>query len=445
MKKLLLLSILVLFGSSWSMAQTKETSAEPPNGMTEIQAYSIFYENYKSESYEMARQFGRWIWKGMPESIQGYSRFDLERNLDRLVTVYSGLAENEQDPSLREAYVDTALLITERAMEKFSDDPDIVYDWHIIRGRLFQTHSGIIDNASELAAEDYLKAFEMQPKEFAKQGGGYYIRVLVRELANAGKKDKALAVMDKAEPYVSSEVNNAFDDTRRDLFDSPQERITFLESQLKEDPEDEKILTQLRDLYREEEIMDKAREVSQKLYELNPNYENTRAVAEAAISNAKYDMAIKYLKEAMDKATEEEQKADIALKISNAYLNKEELQSARQFARQAIEYDSDWGEPYIQIADIYARAVSQCTSNRKMEEKDKAVYWLVLDYLDKAKQVDPSTANEVSRKYSSYEPVTPTTEEKFFWSPPLEDGDKIQIDASLMECYDWVNETTTVR
>ncbi len=445
MKKLLLLTVFILFGSSWSLAQSEQSSAQPPSGMSEIQAYSIFYENYKSESYEMARQFGGWIWKNMPETIEGYSRFDLNTNLERLVTVYSGLAENEQDPSLKEAYIDTALLIAERSMEKFSDDSDTVFEWHIKRGRLYQTHSGMIDNSSARAAEEYLQAFEMKPEEFTKEGDGYYIRVLVRELANAGKKDQALAVMDKAEPYGSSKVQNFFNDKRGDLFDSPEERITFLEEQRKENPEDEEILTQLRDLYQDEEMTDEAREVGQKLYELNPNFENTKAVADAAISNANYDMAIKYLKEAMDKASEDRQRADIALEISDAYLNKEELQSAREFAREAMEYDSDWGKPYIQVADIYARAVSQCTSDRKMDRKDKVVYWLVLDYLDKAKGVDSSTSNEVSRKYKSYEPVTPTTEEKFFWQPPLEEGDKFEVDASLMECYGWINETTTVR
>ncbi|HET6528146.1 MAG TPA: hypothetical protein VFG39_05290, partial [Balneolaceae bacterium] len=103
----------------------------------------------------------------------------------------------------------------------------------------------------------------------------------------------------------------------------------------------------------------------------------------------------------------------------------------------------DWGVPYIQIADVYARTVNQCTNNRKMEVFDRAVYWLVLDYLQKAEQVDPSVAGEVSRKTASYEPVTPTTEQMFFkgWK----EGESFSIDASLNECYGWINETTTVR
>lgn len=427
------------------MAQTEDSSAKPPSGMSEIQAYSIFYENYRSDSYEMAAKFGRWIWKGMPETIEGYSKFDLKKNLNRLTTIYGGLAEEAQDPSLKEAYVDTALLVCEKTLEKYAGDQETEFEWYINRGRIYQKYSDIVVDASTLATQDYLKAFELKPEEFTQKSDGYYVRVMLQELVSAGEKDQALAVVKKAEPYASMSVKNFFDDIRDQLFDSPQERIAFLEGERKENPEDQEVLTQLRELYQEQEMRDKASEVSEELYKLDPSFENTMAVADVAISNANYNMAIEYLKEAMGKATENQQKAEIALKISNAYMNKEELQTARQYARQAIDYDSEWGEPYLKIADIYAQAVSQCTSDRKLGREDKAVYWLVLDYLDKAKRVDANTANEVSRKYKSYEPVTPTEEEKFFWKPPLKTGDNFNIDSSLMKCYGWISETTTVR
>lgn len=260
-----------------------------------------------------------------------------------------------------------------------------------------------------------------------------------------GEKEQALAIVKEAEPWASQQLQDYFDKVRNRLFDSPEERITFLEGELEESPEDEEILQQLLDLYQDQGMREEAREISQKLYEVNPSYENTMALAEMAQSNANYSEAINYLKEALDKAESDEDKAEIALEISDAYLNQEQLQQARQFARQAIDFNSEWGAPYIQIADIYAQAVSQCTSNRKMDRTDKVVYWLVLDYLDQAEQVDPNSANEVSRKYQSYEPVTPTAEEKFFWNPPLEAGQDFEIDESLNECYGWINETTTVR
>ena len=78
-----------------------------------------------------------------------------------------------------------------------------------------------------------------------------------------------------------------------------------------------------------------------------------------------------------------------------------------------------------------------------MEREDKVVYWLVLDLLDKAKQVDSEVSSLVKNLYKSYLPVTPTAEEKFFkaWKA----GTEIKVDKSLRSCYDWINETTTIR
>lgn len=445
MRKLILITALLVLSSNWSFAQSEQASVEPPSGMSEIQAYSIFYENYKNDSYEEAIKFGRWMWQGMPETIEGYSRFDLKRNIGRLVTAYNEVAQKKEDPSLKEAYIDTALQIFDKAFNKYSDDTDAKFDWHIKRGRLLQTHSDMVENASLRAAEDYYAAFELKPEELTKTSNGYYVQRILNEFSSAGKKDQALAIIKEAEPYASQKLLNSFSNIRNDLFESPDERIAFLEGELKSNPEDEEILTQLRDIYQDENMSAESREVSEKLYELNPTYDNIMAVAEAAQGNANYEMAIKYYKEAIDKASADKQRAEIALNISDAYLNRDELENARRFAREALDYNSNWGDPYIQIADIYARAVSVCTGDRKLTPEDKAVYWLVLDYLDKAKETDPNTANEVDRKYQSYEPVTPSKSEQFFWEPPLEQGESFDIDSSLMDCYGWIGETTTVR
>ncbi len=96
------------------------------------------------------------------------------------------------------------------------------------------------------------------------------------------------------------------------------------------------------------------------------------------------------------------------------------------------------------MATIYGTAVTNCTDDRKIEAQDRVVYWLVIDYLNKAKQMDSSVTSTVNRLLPNYEPVTPTTEDKFF-TLNLENGQKLSIDSSLMPCYSWINETVTVR
>lgn len=440
MKKLLVLTGIIFLSSTVLQAQS---SVSPPDGLPEAAAYSIFYENYKNDSYESAIRYGRWIWEGMPKTIEGYSRFNLETNLGRLVTSYAEFAKQQEDPTLRSAYLDTTDMIFEKVFNNIEEGQFDEYKWHFDRGRFYQENSDYIDDAMTKAAEEYKQAFELKPEEFTKLADGYYVQIMVQELVSEGRKDEALSAIEQASPYANEKLISYFDNTRNKLFDSPEERIAFLKEQMAGNPEDTEIMAELRDLYVQQDMRSEAQELNEKLYELDPSYENTKALADFAVNNANYTNAIKYLKEALEKAPNDEEKAEIALELSDTYLNTGRLQDARRFARQASQLDSNWGRPYVQIASIYAQAVNECTSGRKMTRDDKVVYWLVLDYLDKARQVDSQVTNTVQRQYQSYEPVTPTTEDKFFkgW----ETGDKMSIDSSIDSCYGWISETTTVR
>ena len=440
MKKLLVLTVILFLSSSALQAQSE---IAPPDGLPEAAAYSIFYENYKNENYESAIRYGRWIWKGMPQTIEGYSRFELEKNLNRLVTAYSELANEKQDPTLRSAYLDTTNMIFEKVFTELESGQYDQFNWHLDRGRFFQENSNFIDNAMTKAAEEYKKAFDLNPEEFTKLAEGYYVQVMIQQMSSEGMKDQALNYIEKASPHAGEKLNSFFDSQRNQLFDSPEERIAFLEEQMQENPEDVEIISELRDMYVQQDMQDKAQQLNEKLYELDPSFENTIALADFAVNNANFNNAVRYLKEGLQKAPNDDEKARTALKLSETYLNNSRLEEARRYARQAANLDTDWGRPYIQIASIYAQAVGQCTSGRKMTRDDKVVYWLVLDYLDKARRVDSQVSNTVQRQYQSYQPVTPTTEEKFFkgW----EEGDKIAVDGSLNSCYSWIGETTTVR
>jgi len=440
MKKLLVLTGIIFMSSTVLQAQS---SVSPPDGLPEAAAYSIFYENYKNDGYESAIRYGRWIWEGMPETIEGYSRFNLETNLGRLVTSYSELAKQQEDPSLRSAYLDTTDIIFDKVFDGMEEYGFDEYKWHFDRGRFYQENSDFIDDAMTKASEEYMSAFELKTEEFTQLADGYYVQVMVQQMVSDDKKDAALSAIDQASPYANEKLISYFDNTRDKLFDSPEERIAFLKEQMANNPEDTEIMAELRDLYVGQDMRSEAQALNEKLYELDPSYENTQALADFAVNNANYNNAIKYLKEALEKAPNDEERAEIALELSDTYLNTNQLQEARRYARQATQLDSGWGQPYIQIASIYARAVNECTSGRKMTRDDKVVYWLVLDYLDRAQQVDSQVANTVKRQYQSYEPVTPTTEDKFFkgW----ETGDEMSIDSSIDSCYGWISETTTVR
>src|SRR5690625_870000 len=113
------------------------------------------------------------------------------------------------------------------------------------------------------------------------------------------------------------------------------------------------------------------------------------------------------------------------------------LQNARRHFRQALEIDSNFGAAYIAIGDLYVTQVGNCGS---FDREDRAVYWLAVDYYERAASRDPSVASQARQKARSYSGSFPSSEDLFFrgWSV----GDTYQVNYG---CYSWIGESTTVR
>lgn len=438
MKKYLIAIILLFTATSVAQSQS-----EPPYGMSELQAYSIFYENFRTGDYDMARMYGRWMLEKKPRTIQGYNRFELPRQFGRMIDVYTELSKRESDPSMKAAYLDTAITIYEDAFATFNETEIDYYTWYFNRGRFYQENQSQIRDGMNLAYQDYEKAFELDPERLTEAGSGYYIQILLSNYVANNDRDAAMQMIDIAEQFAGADLNAAIDEIRDGLFTNPEERIEFLEGRLASNPGDLGIITELASMYERAGDRGKAIEFARKLYEAEPSFENIRRLADYAKADGRDREAIRYLNEALEVSDNNNVKKNLFLELSELHQNEGNLQAARRSARQASQIDQNWGWPYIQIARIYASAISQCTTGRPVDRDDRTVYWLVFDYLDRARAVDSSTANAVSREIRTYEPVLPSAEDKFFRGWDV--GDTIRIGSNISECYAWIDETTTVR
>lgn len=437
MKKFILV-VAILAG----MTSLSKGQSQPPYGMSPLEAYSLFYENYRTGDYEMALNFGKWMLEARPREIPGHSSFSLPTQFERMINVYTGLAEKERDPTRKLEHLQEALAIYELARETFSEEEIDLFRWIYRHGRFYQDHSDQLPNALENAYALYEEAFEMDKERFATMSDGYFARLLLSYYVASGDRDKALAFIEEVEPHATAGLAGDIRDARDRLFSNPEERVEFLEGQIAESDDPESILKELADLYDQLGNREKSVEMARRLYEMNPTFENTRRMADLALSNAQYRQAINYLEEALGKAPNENLRKSTGVDLSETWQNAGDLQASRRYARQVLGMDANYGPANLRMAAIYAAAVSQCTSGRRVERDDRTVYWLVLDYLEKAQQ-DPSTRNVATRQIQSYAPVMPTAEDKFFrgW----ESGQRLNIDGSVGECYSWISETTTVR
>ena len=441
MKKLILLLLAGLFISETAVAQE-----EPPTplNLPPIAVQSLFVESVRNQQFEEALTFGRWLVDWRPREMENNPNFRGDRNFRRMIQVYEALGAQQTDPTLREAYVDSVLIMYERTFAIFDESEIDKFEWKMSRARFMQTNMRTIENGRVLTMEEYATLFTMDMERFIQSGDGYFINYLVSELVNNGFRDRAISTMNIAEPLSPESVRAHFDELRGSLFRSPEERIEFLLSRMEGMDDDERLATkqELFDLYGAAGNRARQREMAITLYEIDPSFENIMRMAQYAESQANYRDAIRFFGEAFQATDDPMVRAEINLKLAENHFALRDLQTARTYTQRAMRLRPNWGAPLMRMADIYAQAVNECTTGG-LERTDKAVYWLVLDYLERAMRVDSSVASIAQRSIASFQAVTPNAEERFYMN--WERGDTIQIGANLNPCYAWIGESTTVR
>ena len=433
----------LLIGITLPLQAQDEDAGTPPYGMEPLQAYSLFYENFRIKDYQMAEMYGEWMLVSQPRELEGNPRFELDTQYRRMVQVYAGRAEQESDPTVRAEYYQKAVALFDDAYALFTAEEVDLFEWKIFEGQFFQQNYANIRNALDRTYGAYQEAFDLDYQRLTEISDGYYVRILLENYANTNQKDEALAMIDLVEPIASPALQGVIDAARNDLFDSPEERIEFLAGQLEKSPGDIAIMSELAELYEETGERARAIELYTQLYDQDPSFDNTFRLAQVKQGDADYSGSNSLYLEAFDLTQDVDQKKEIALEVSSNFQSVDNLQQARRYARQAQQLDGQWAKPAEQIGRIYAAAVSQCTQGRTIEREDKTVYWLVLDYFEKAKRLTSSNSSSLDRLIGQYTAVMPTTEDKFFnsWTT----GESFTIDASINACYGWINESTTIR
>jgi len=395
--------------------------------------YSLYYEDYKIESWGTSLPYLQWIIRCTP----GFPSNN-DRNYERLVDVYEGLAlTNEGD--LQRSYLDSALYVHDIAVDELTEagievDP---FDWAFSKGRFIQKHNALLPDQQTHVGGIYREAYDLDSSRMQN----YYINYIIFDYVNKDMKSDAVDFMDIVEVDFAgdSEVLGTIETWRGQLFTSPEERIGFLEGQIEKNPEDAELKAELLQLYMDEGIRDLAYELADQVMSESPNGRLYRTVAKMRLDDGDADEAISLYEQSLEMEGGAEAAREVYFNIGIAHQQEGRLASARAQFRRAIQEDPAYVQALIAIGDLYVSAVQGCGS---FEREDRAVYWLAADYFDRAAsraEID-AYRNQARQRSQQIQRFFPTAEDKFFknWNP----GDRYTIDYG---CYTWIGETTTVR
>ena len=442
MKVIATLVGLLLLTNSGLKAQ--DCTATPPYEMNELAAFSIFQDNYKNKDYPFALMYGRWLLCSKTKELEGYPRFSLASQYPKFIDIYTQIGLGEQDPSIREAYIDTALSLFEEQFTLFTDEEVDKYELYQDRGRYLLENYQNIDGGLNMAYDDFKAMFDIDVEKTTLLGEGYYVRVVIDDLVRKGEKDMVISMIDQATAYAGLELSTYFDDTLESLFNTPEERLEFCGAKLEENPESIEDLKCVAEAQEDLNMTVEFLQTTLLIHELEPTFDSALTLAETEKGNSSYTSAAEYFKQALEMADNDTDKKNINLELADVYSSTGELSTSKRYVQDALAIDDAFGRAYIKLASVYGQAVSSCTESRKLEARDKVVYWVVVDYLTRAKSVDASVTNTVNSQLATYEAVTPSTEDKFF-TLGYEQGQRVQVNSSLDSCYSWINESTVVR
>jgi hypothetical protein len=127
-------------------------------------------------------------------------------------------------------------------------------------------------------------------------------------------------------------------------------------------------------------------------------------------------------------------KAKTCYYLASINYDQKRYSEARSYALKSLAINPNDGKCYMLIGNMYAASASSCGGSDEIASR--AGYWAAVDKFIKARNVDPSIADEANKVIATYSSYFPTRERLFF--NDIKEGSSYNVGC-------WIGETTTVR
>lgn len=402
-----------------------------------VRNLSLYSEFYKHDNFTDAIAPWREVFKECPGS-----RESLYANG---VNMYKAFVEAEKDPAIISALVDTMMMIYDQRIKYFGNEGNVLGrkgvdllryrredgNQYVEEGYKCLKRSIELEKAKSSAA--VLTTFVSASITLFTRGLILNEQLVIDYLTASEIIDNALAL--KPSPSLQ-QAKDAIDlNIKESKALSCEIIVKIFTPKLEANQNDpiwlKKVTGFLSDSNCESEKL--FADASEKLYSIEPSSVAAYKLARVLLQRKEYEKCVKYYKEAIDLATDPEEKAKYYYEIS--YVLNNNLSQHEQAANsllEAIKIKPNYGDAYILLGMVYA------SGNSTFDDpfKKKTVYWLSVDMFQKAKSVDPALAEKANSLISDYSTYFPSVEDVFFNS--LQEGQSYSIGS-------WMNRTTTVR
>jgi len=402
--------------------------------------------NYKNEAIDYTVDSWRFVFLQCPLASQN-TYIDGSKIIEHLYN-------KAQTPELKQAYIDTLMLMYDRRIMAFGNEAFAL-------GR-----KGV--ELLSYNSEEFEKAYKILNRSVVRGGNesesaivNFYFMTTVRMVREKGADstivfdnyDIAMTIIEHNMKAIKKEIENnpaeaeknervlkGYETALTNLdnlfepFATCENLLAIYSKKYEVNPNDTSMIEKMLSAFDKKNCAPPLYyAASEQLYKLKPTPTSALALGRMYYKLEEYNKAIPFMQDAINGIQDNDQKADAYYLLADIYKNLRNYTSARANALKAAELKPNDGKPWILIGDLYAVSASGCGDN---PVTSKAAYWAAVDKYQKAKSIDPSVSEIANSRISIYMASYPTSENIFFYG--FKKGDSYRV-----EC--WINEVTVVR
>jgi tetratricopeptide (TPR) repeat protein len=403
--------------------------------------YSLYRESFKQEDLKSALPPWRIVYKTYPKSTE-------QIYIDGL-KMYESKMNKAMDSHTKQLYLDTLMSIYDKRIKYMDNIGELMgrkaakyletvlkldlNEDQLIEG--IKTGYGFAEKSIEesgietepavivlfLQSTKRLYSYDEISKSVVLENYEKVMSVLDKQLKDEEFKEKAEQAIPLVEQIIES--SGALD---------CEAMIDLYTPKFKENPNDVEMIKKITRMLKKEDCTDSElyAKMSEKLYSLEPSPEAAFNMANMFLKKNNYKKAFDYYEKAYSSEVEPLTKATYYYYTGMLALQREKLQMARDMAKKAISLNAEYCEAYMLLGEVFAQA-SKSYSEDNFERS--TVFWLAVDYFNKAAQLNCPNASDKANFYANY---FPDKEEVFFHE--LSEGQNYFLGG-------WINESTNVR
>ena len=409
----------------------------PDDSIACISNVSLYQEFYKQKSYTDCYEPWRQILIHCPRFSKGvYQRGEV---------IMKSMINSAQTAEERDAYIDEMMRMFDQRIQYFGEEAVVLakkaQTLSTLRPKDVKTIYEIYESAIKAGAneldENYVTLFFKATADYVQAGLGEPSLIIDNyDIASELLDNIRDTIVDDSAKIakISGYINNV--EAVFSPYASCDQLIEIYQKKFEADPKNPELLKKITNIMMKKGCTDNKLffAATENLYEVEPSPSTAMRMGSMCYGKKKYSDAIEYTQDAVKHLTDKKDLYKAYLIMGLSYSGLGSYSAARTALLKAAEIDRTKGEPYINLATVYA------ASNRTIDDGmgGRSAYWAAVDDLRHAKQVEP-TDNIIAiadKLIGSYSAAFPKKNDAFMLD--LIDGHSYVVPG-------WIGKSTIIR